>query len=230
MLSQKIEAYLKDHETAWSYTTLKSERARLASARAQLDHGPERLYEWARSQSMKPYSIRTLFVRVCGLEAWVGTSTSYRSWFRKHKNTFKHVYTRNEVGIPRVEAIKRIEQLDEHTRETALSLLTTGLRISEMQRAKEGSVVGKGGKRRKVYGTIKASVPVWELRAKLKTVGLKPHDLRKLCATELALRGATAADLCQIMGWSSITTAFRYLEPREEHKLRALVEEDTKES
>lgn len=230
MLSQKIEAYLKDHETAWSYTTLRSERSRLNSCLHKLDAGPEALYAWALARPMKPYAIRTLFVRVTQLEAWSGESTVYRTWFRRHKNTFKHVYTRNEVGIPRVEAIKRIEQLDEHTRETALSLLTTGLRISEMQRATEGSVVGKGGKRRKVYGTIKASVPVWELRAKLKTVGLKPHDLRKLCATELALRGATAADLCAIMGWSSITTAFRYLEPREEHKLRALVEESTKES
>lgn len=50
----------------------------------------------------------------------------------------------------------------------------------------------------------------------LKKVGLKPHDLRKLCATELKRQGMSDIDLMKAMGWESITTAKAYLIPLEE--------------
>jgi integrase len=221
MLSQRIEAYLEDHKTAWAESTIRSERHRLVSVSTYLDQGPEAVYKWA-AENFKPYSVKTLFIRICRLEAWAG-GTVYRTWYAKHKNRFKYAYRKEEVNYTFEEVQRRLSLLAEPYRTQAVEMLATGLRISEVPKVKDGIVEGKGAKLRPVFGTISMSVPRSTFWAKLRAVGLKPHTLRKVCATRLAEMGATPADLCKVFGWSSIDTAYQYLQPKDDDRLRSLM-------
>lgn len=232
-MEQLIEQYLEYHKLAWSSTTLSSERYRLMKvARLRLPDARS-IYEALVSSGMKPYTVKTTIIRLVALEKWVkaqGLEWGYdfQKFYSVHKNRFKHAYVKQDLNITFAEARKRVATLESPYREAALGLLETGLRISEMAKAKDGFVVGKGGKRRRIYGTIDSKVSTQTLRLKLKAVGLKPHTLRKLCATRLAEHGATAADLCEVFGWTSIETSYRYLQHRGVDKLRELVKESTK--
>lgn len=219
-MRQYIEAYLKDHETAWAPSTLKSEAARLRSCPTDLTD-PEALY--VALQSKAPYTIKTTFIRVVNLERWARVEPRFARWMEKHGRRFKHIYAKEEIKITYEEAVRRIEGLKGRARFHAIGLLRSGVRLDESYRVYDGKVTGKGGKVRKVYGTIKETEAKSTFARKLKAVGLKPHTLRKLCATRLAEKGATPADLCSIFGWSSIETAYAYLMPKEESKLAALV-------
>jgi len=240
-MKDQIDAYIGDHETAWARSTLKSERARLKAVAEQLSAGPDSLYGYLKSINQKPYTIKTTFIRICALEAWIETSSlstkkldmesrKFREFMKKHSNRFKHAYQKEELEITFDEALKRIEQLQGKPRDYARSILTTGLRISEASSSPVGQVTGKGGKTRKVYGRIEGVMPRSTFAKELAKVGLKPHTLRKLCATRLAEAGATPADLCKIFGWSSIGTAYQYLQAKDDDKIAKLMEACTKGS
>lgn len=224
-MKEFIEAYIEDHVTAWSPTTIKSERSRLRAVAHKLEAGPAELYQYLVHINQKPYTIKTTFIRVCALEAWSSAGSAYSDWMKKHSNRFKHAYKKEEVGITYDEALERIRQLGPgNARDFATGLLTTGIRISESYVLEAGKVTGKGGKSRKVYGRIEGVMPRSTFSARLRSVGMKPHTLRKLCATRLAAAGATPADLCKIFGWSSIGTAYQYLQSRDDEKLNELME------
>lgn len=223
-MNEYVQAYIKDHETAWAPSTLKSELARLR--RLNLSLTPAEQYEQLMAQGKKPYTIKTTFIRICALESWAKLEPKYQDWTDKHDRRFKHSYDKEEVRTTYEDAERIIMGIEGRARDHALGLLRSGVRLSESYDIDDGRVVGKGGKPRKVYGTIKETVPKATLARKLKAVGLKPHTLRKLCATRLAERGATAADLCKVFGWSSIETAYQYLMPREDKKLEEMLRVD----
>ncbi len=218
-----IEQYLNDHKTAWAETTYKTEWSRLMSVSDLLGSGPEKLFETV-SQKMKPYSIKTLFIRIVKFEAWVGKETTYKDYLNKHRNRFKHAYKKEELDVTYDEAIRKIGSLPEAYREFALGLIHTGVRISEAYSISNGRVTGKGGKSRRVFGSVATSgITRSSLARALKSIGLKPHTLRKLCATKLASNGATPADLCKIFGWSSIGTSYAYLQSQDDNRLQELM-------
>lgn len=221
-MREHISMYLEFHSSAWASSTLKSESSRLRQIESYLDKTPEHLYEYLKT-SKKPYTIKTTFIRVCDLEKWIGKSNKFRIFMEKHERRFKHLYEKEECGVSYFEACKRIEALPDPSRSMAFALLTTGCRISEAYTFRDGRVTGKGGKVRKVYGTIKETEAKSTFTRKLKAVGLKPHTLRKLCATRLAEKGASPADLCKIFGWSSISTAYQYLQAKEDSKIETLM-------
>ncbi len=225
-----VDAYIEAHETAWSSSTLSSERSRLRALGNLLHGTPEDTYQGLTQKKKKIYTIKTTFIRICALEAWIGKETKYKEFMRKHANRFKHAYKKEEIGITYGQAQDRIGQLPSGAKEYANSLLSTGLRISESTTVTDGTVVGKGGKVRKVYGRIEGVMPKSAFYKRLRQVGLKPHTLRKLCATRLAEAGATPADLCKVFGWSSISTAYQYLQAKDDEKLGALMEKSQKGS
>jgi integrase len=189
------------------------------------------MYNELCQQGRKLYGIKTALIRLASVEAWAtshgrGASFGYQDFLHRHRNRLKHAYLKEEIKVTYDEAFTRIQGLEDGCREAALTLLENGLRISELTSIRDGFVVGKGGKRRKIYGKIytgKSLPSISHLSAKLRAVGLKPHTLRKLCATRVADRGATAADLCQIFGWSKLDTAYYYLQAKGDDKLRELV-------
>lgn len=229
-MKKLVDSYIEDHETAWAPSTLKSECSRLRAVSEYLDGKPEDLYQYLVHMHQKPYTIKTTFIRVCAMEKWAKNGTKFQDFMSKHSNRFKHAYTKEEIDVTYAEALDRIRSLPEDVRSAAEGLLRTGLRTSEQSRVHDGIVTGKGGKTRRVYGKIGATVPRSTLWKHLRSVGLKPHTLRKLCATRLAEMGATPADLCKIFGWSSIGTAYQYLQAKEDERLESLMEESQKGS
>jgi hypothetical protein len=164
---------------------------------------------------------------VVRLEAWAFDqgkikSKPYAEFYKRHKNKFKHAYKRSSLEVTLEEARNKIDQMPSPFKEAAMTLLENGLRISELKTVSNGEIRGKGGKIRKIYGKIYGGldVSVSTLSAQLKAVGLRAHTLRKLRATQIAERGAGAQDLCHIFGWSSITTAYHYLSPKQDEFIK----------
>lgn len=223
-----LPAYLEYKRSAWSERTFRSESSR-ASRALSTSQNPAKLFEKLQAQGQKLYSIKTTFIRLADMEDWcvrtslVSEPSGFREFYRRHKNRFKHAYLKEEVVISFTEAVQRIESLSEPYRTASLELLRTGLRVSEPASYKDGFVVGKGGKVRKVFGTVTKAIPSSTLWLKLRTVGLKPHTLRKLCATRLAEQGAGPQDLCRVMGWSSIGTAYQYLQSKDDSRLMEMM-------
>lgn len=229
-----VDKYLADRETAWAGSTLKSERSRLQAIKEHLDKAPEKIHEVLKRDGKKPYAIRTTFIRLCDFENWafengLAKQRVFRPYMEKHRNRFKHAYQKEDLNITFEEALTRIEALAEPYRTQAKEMLRTGVRVSECKTVRNGKVFGKGGKIRTVYGKLTLTAPRSTFWRKLKAVGLKPHTLRKLCATRLADNGATAADLCKVFGWTSIQTGYQYLQAKDDERLQALVETATKE-
>lgn len=227
-MNDLIPQYLKDQENAWAPTTLKSESSRLYSIQQYLHLSPEELYQTVKNKGMKEYSIKTLFIRLASMENWAYRkgllkTQPFKEFMIKFRQRFKHVYQREEVSLTYDEAISRINQLEDPYRTLAFQILKTGIRVSERNKIKDGQVTGKGSKVRPVYGEITVSVPYTTFYTKLKQVGLKPHMLRKLRATYLAEKGAGPADLCHIFGWSNISTAYVYLQPKKPDHIKELM-------
>jgi integrase len=223
-MQDQIDKYIEDHETAWSRTTLASEHSRLRALGGVLNGSPDKVYQHLAALGKAPYTIKTTFIRICALEAWIGKEKKFQDFMKKHGNRFKHAYKKEELDVTYEEAKERITSLPPAVREHAESLLRTGLRISEVGTVKNGRIIGKGGKTRSVYGNFAGSVSQSVLRKQLRGVGLKPHTLRKLCATRLAEAGATPADLCKVFGWASIGTAYQYLQAKDDDRLQELVD------
>lgn len=225
-MRELISQYLEDKESAWALSTWKSEKARLNSIADQLDKTPAQLHSWCKAQGLKSYTIKTLFIRLTDFEKWAEADWGYQKYMKTHRNRFKHAYQKEEIKITYEAAVAHISNLRNNSPASshALGLIQTGLRLNESYGLAGDAVRGKGGKTRKIFGRIEATVSKSTLARRLKEIGLKPHTLRKLCATRLADRGATAADLCKVFGWSSISTAYQYLQAKDDEKLAALME------
>jgi hypothetical protein len=225
-MREQIQSYLEAHESAWSVTTWNSERSRLNAISEVIDKGPETLHKVLTIQGKKPYTIKTTFIRVCALEIWIGKDRTYQDYMKKFANRFKHAYQKKELEITFDDAARKIESLGGATKRAAQVLLRTGLRISETDHLIDDRVVGKGGKVRKVFGGAeKFECSKAELRKALQSLGLRPHDLRKLLATKLGESGASAADLCKIFGWSDIKTAYVYLQSKDDDRMQQFIEQ-----
>jgi len=226
----RMKEYLDYHKNAWAETTMKAEEARLHKYLHLSEASPSAAYN-ELSKQLKPYTIKTLFIRLSHFTQWKIDQgleegpNQYKDFLKMYANKFKHVYDRKPVKIDYQAALRAIKSIADHaTRDHAEFLLKSGLRISESYKVKDGYVTGKGGKTRKVFvtpPTILVSQKV--LREALSSKGLKPHDLRKLCATNLARNGADAPTLCKVMGWSSITTAYRYLQPIDDKRIEEML-------
>lgn len=211
--------YFEAHALAWAPSTQKSEAHRLGSVIEHINGNPEAL--WKALKDLAPYSRLTTWTRVTHFYAWLiefghaPGPNKYKQFKRTNARLFKHVYETRTPTISFEEAYKRISGIeDEATRAHASRLLLGGLRFTESLSESDSRVLGKGSKQRKVFGGEEGSqVPYHTLRRALGQVGLRPHDLRKLCATELARQGLAEADLCKVMGWSSFTTAKAYIAP-----------------
>lgn len=243
-MRELVDKYLEAHEGAWALTTYKSERSRLRACAQDLHLSPEEFVK--RRSGMKLYALKTLLIRIVHMEKWVyensgiglGSSngqssvgrgrTRYADYLQKHKNRFKHAYVKEDIGVGYEDVrglLASVSGRNSEVSQAAQSLLGSGLRISELYSVSGDVVRGKGGKTRKVFGgnPSKPSCSQSSLRRALGKIGLKPHTLRKLCATRCAERGATPADLCKIFGWSSIATAYQYLQPKDDQRLEELM-------
>jgi site-specific recombinase XerD len=223
-----LDKYIASKVNSWSHSTIRSERYRLKPLVGKNLDDPQGLYE-ELSKEYKPYSLQTLFIRINTLMNFlVRTSVvienPYRVWIEENRNLFKNAYRNKEVSVTYNEAEELVKTLPARVRESAMSLLTGGLRAHELDNVKDGYIKGKGSKLRPLLTSVPADpAPYMELYKALKKVGLVPHDLRKLFITRLIERGIQLHDLCKVAGWNSIETAIRYAQPKKNEELRAFV-------
>ena len=236
-----IDQYIEGKKLAWATTTQKSEVARLRSVALYINVSPEALYKHLNTQGYKPYSIKTYFTRVGEFYQWLieeghapegVRKNPFKAFIKTNAKLFKHAYQKETLDVGYEEAVRRINRLGcGETKAKAFELLATGMRYSESNTQIDGWIIGKGGKRRRVYrpeslpSATKFTRSYTTFYDNLKAVGLKPHTLRKLAATRYVERGAKEADLMALMGWSSIGTAASYLQAKRDEELSQLVTE-----
>jgi integrase len=188
-----------------------------------LDGNPDTL--WGHLQTKAPYTRATSWTRVCDFWDWLIANNhkegnnEYTQFRRRNSRLFRNVYHRVHAKLSYDEAYTAIQRIDAgDIKEAAIQLLEAGLRVSELFNVKDNYVVGKGGRGRQVYNYRLSNarrISYSRLRRELQRVGLKPHDLRKICLTRLVDRGANEFELCAVAGWSSLNTAASYIRVKE---------------
>jgi len=230
-MQELVRMYIQSKSLSWAETTLDREGTRLSGFLDVLDGSPERLWKAMQSKRLMPYTKRTTWIRVVQFWQWgidnghLPGPNKYDVFRRTNARLFKHVYQRRHPEFSLNEARDKINTIqDEALRNQALCLLDHGLRVSELRTLEENQVRGKGGKSRKTFGTVLPTQvdSYWKVYRALKKIGLKPHDLRKIRATDLAAQGLTEADLCKVFGWESFATASSYLAPKKDLTLEQI--------
>jgi integrase len=222
-----ISKYIESKQYAWAKTTLYTEHSRLLAHAHLADVEPLKAFISLKDGGMKVYSIKTTLMRISDYYQWlidnnhkpVGPNP-FKLFFRSHANLFKYSYQPERLEITYAEAMERIEGIaDSNLRAAARQLLEAGLRSCELKTINHEQVVGKGGKPREVFlpqdlKTFRYKGSYAQLYYALKKVGLKPHTLRKLCATEFSRqKGMTLIDSMESFGWSSMGTPAKYFQP-----------------
>ena len=228
-----ISEYLKSKELAWTKSSRRSEKHRLNAVKDLIDGDPDRLWNYV-FKKYKPYSRVTVWTRVSCFYDWaiqegrIQGPNPYKKFRQKNARVFKNVYTKSYPKLSYAEAERRLHSiLDRDIREKCLELLLNGMRYTEsFTRDADNYITGKGGKRRRVYGFKPSGVfrgTYGKLRRELGRIGLKPHDLRKLFATNLYRKGLDPMDVAKVLGWNSFETAKSYIAPRKDEELERLI-------
>lgn len=227
-----IGTYLKFYKGVWTKRTWYAESSRLKVLSEDLALGAAACQsKWASHYA--PYTLKQHMLRIAHYVDWLIESGHYqgpnewRQCVRRSAALFKRAYQPKRVEISFSEAKQRLQKLAEPERLVAERMLFSGLRFSEAFAVQGDEVKGKGQRTRRVFGVVTGPVRTTPSRVRraLAKVNLKPHDLRKLFATQCAERGASAQDLCRLAGWKNIQTAYWYLQPGADAKLEQFVKE-----
>lgn len=229
-MNELIHKYIEDKVLAWSPTTQRSELYRLKAVAQYLDGNPVTL--WANIQDLKPYSRVTTWTRVSQfwdflIEQGIKQENPYVKFRQKNAKAFKNTYSPSTPRLGFAEAVRRIKLIrNDDDRNLGLQIIGSGERFAEaVQRTDR--VVGKGSKPRDTFRPGSTELDYGRsyhsFRNSLKSVGLKPHALRKLFASKLVEKGAKEQDLLKIMGWSSMNTAKYYLQPKKDEEIKHII-------
>jgi integrase len=236
-MRELYQEYLKERAGTWSATSAHSESYRLNRLWPFIDGDAAKL--WDALKDYGAYSRTTYWTRVSSFYDWAIEAgkapgpNPYKAFRQKNVRCFRNQYVRKPCEITFDELLARSARVpDEAIRNKLRQLLIGGLRISESDTLADGHVVGKGGKRRKVYvpepdgpmATVRQYSAV--LRACKRHLGVTPHKLRSARMTDLVDKGATIFELKKFAGWSNISTAESYVYARDE-RLQELAEQRT---
>lgn len=240
---KEIEQFLEKKKTAWSETTLSSMAAFLRRYGGVVKRGEARTFlELLQSELKNAYTIQTYFIHAGNFYEFLYPTKEnvFRIYRKENRNVFKNAYKSQKVEVDYETARCTLEAQPESEEKSAcLYLLKTAQRSDEaglsrrLQSVRQGireseTIIGKGGKERLNLGlNLRAPqrTTYYRVRSYLQRIlSITPHDLRKLALTRAGERGASAADLCEIAGWSSINTAIRYLQPQRAEKLRTFLD------
>lgn len=218
-----VKAYLDFHKNMWSDNTSRN----AAYTLSRYYHAdPQRAF--SAMEGLKPYSRHTAWTRLCHFAAWSGNQ-AYVDFTHRHKKLLKNSYTPEKLTLTFPEALERINKIAHlGLRTEALRLLLGAQRWSDAPSG-AGVVTGKGGRTRPDFSPHPKNpdISYMQLYRALKKEGLKPHTLRKLALTRLVEKGATAADLMVVAGWSSIATAYSYLQSKQVTELKGILNDRT---
>lgn len=233
-----IVDYITSKKLAWARTSQKNELYRLRMHGPRVMDAPEAVYKDLRDRGMKNHSIKTTFVRLGQFYQWLvdtdkipATKNPWKLFLKENALIFKYCYQTERLTLTFNEAKEKIDELPEaEYRLAAQQLLEGGLRYCELRTFDGKSVIGKGSKPRTVFlreglRDFRYTGSYSALYQRLKAIGLKPHTLRKLCATEVSRHPeAKDQDICKIFGWSSIETSIKYRQPHSDELLGGLLQ------
>lgn len=233
-MNNLIQAYVSAHTQAWSASALRTEPAKLRAMVTALTGEPQALWAFLDQGNYGRYTRVTYWSRVVNFWDWMIDQghkegpNPYKSWRRMNARLFKHTYERRQPDISYGEAKRRIDTIgDREIREACQFLLEGATRYCELatHNPEERTVIGKGGKLRKIYTEL---VPRYQggyhrIYRALRSIGLKPHDLRKLGVSKFRDAGLREEDLCEVMGWESFETARSYLKPKSQDEIERLI-------
>jgi integrase len=227
-MNRLIEQYISSRKNAWAATTLKSEKARLLKLSSAIDGNPQHLYDTV--QQLKPYTRCTVWTRVSDFWQWLMDNghkdgpNPYSKYRKDNARLFRNAYKKEVLQVSYDEAVKAILTLPVSVQSKAMEMLGSAQRWCEaVQSGPE--VIGKGGKVRTnlVDSPAQFDKSYTTFYRSLKSVGLKPHTLRKLALTRAVQNGANEFDLMQIAGWASIAPAASYIQPKRKQELKELL-------
>lgn len=237
-INELVTEYLEFKAITWSPTTIKSETARLNALIPLIEkHGmaaPHKILEDLFLKN-KPHTIKITMTRLSDFEAW-GISYGHLTgpaimpeFIRRCARRFQGSYRKERLEITIADARKRLAGIDDpKVRRHAEAILRGGLRFAESVSVRTdpkgfSAVVGKGGILRRVFNVTATDLcfdgPYHVFYKALKQVGLKPHTLRKLAATEFA-KHLAPQDLMHVMGWSNMGTAYLYLQEAKDDEIQ----------
>jgi integrase len=232
-MNEWIDLYIESKKNSWAPSSMHTERSRLQGLTVDLLLDPAALYKYLVDQGLKPYAVKTKFIRAGDFLEWAMLTgrvpqgrNAIKDFMKSHANLFKNAYTKKPTKVDFAEARRRINKItDPECKRKALELLKTGMRYSESNTLTEDNmIVGKGGAGREVptaagMKKVKFQKSYSALHYHLKKVGLTAHMLRKAHANELVRVGAKLPDLMALMGWKSIQTPASYLEAHSKNTL-----------
>lgn len=223
-------AYIKDKTPVWTEASVRSESVRLNRVMTCIDGDATRL--WAALEDYGAYSRVTLFNRVVAFYDWgveeraLPAPNPYAIFRKKNKRRFTNQYDRRPPEMTFEEARARVLTIkDTEIRNKCLQLLSGGLRWTESYTLKDGYVLGKGNKMRRVYavtpeGPIAGAHRYRAVLRELKKHGLKPHKLRGIFLSTLVRRGINPFELKKVAGWSSLQTAESYIATNDDNIMK----------
>jgi integrase len=231
-----IDQYIKSKKLAWARTSQKNERARLNKHGKHVLDAPKEYYDFLKTY-MKAYSIKSTFTRLgkfyeflVKIKTIPFSENPWKTFLSDNALLFKYSYQTERLKVTYHEARIRILTIEEYQyRMAALQMLEAGLRYCELRTFDGERVIGKGSKPRAVFMRAELKLfrysgsytPLFKI---LKSHGLKPHTLRKLCATELSNRpGVSDVDIMEVFGWNDIGTSAKYRQPMRKEKLSAML-------
>ena len=236
-----VDYYFETYTNRWAETTNSQLRcyfnslARILPDPTDTNATYEILAEkYAKSTVIEVWRILTSYYGFLLEQGYYKGDNVFRTWGRRNARALRDNGERTrKVEITFEEAWQRIQEAEipEHARKTLRFILNTGLRRHEIHRLSGDStrVMGKGQKLRSLYPVSECALPEKvpsnsELVRHCKKIGVYgPHALRKLYATRLVGLGLEPQDLCHVMGWSNIKTAYTYLQPTRDDKLRGMI-------
>lgn len=227
-----VSEYVGGKKMSWARSTQRNERSRLRVHGPKVLDNPLSVYD-GLTKTMVPYSIKTTFSRLSLFWEFLADSEKippgrnpWKNFLTTNALLFKYAYQIERVKITYDEAKVRIDSMPSYAhRMASFQMLEAGLRYCELWTFDGKRVIGKGGKPRAVF--MRADLALFRytgsytsLYKRLKAVGLKPHTLRKLCATEFSRNPKIKdQDTCKVFGWSSIETSLKYRQPYEDEQL-----------
>ena len=235
--TEQVNQYIKSKQGSWAATSTRSESSRLHTILAFLSMtDAEKLYSQLAAAGKLPYTIKTTFIRVGDFFEYCYPShpNPYKDLLKRDSKRFKNAYIPERLAVNFNDAKEKISEMkDERCRKLAYFILHSGLRAREAlsySGSDSGWVMGKGARMRRVFNSELApvrneGVTYLTFYRSLRAVGLKPHTLRKLAATEMAKGGLKEADLLHVMGWSSMQTASIYLQPTNDAALESRLQQ-----
>jgi|ERR1019366_4094796 integrase len=218
----KVERYLEDMKNAWAPKTLHNTKLTLGRLLPVLTGDPQKLWdELCKTQS--DYTRVMTWGKVCGFWDYAepDSRNPYRDYRKKNARLFRDKYLEKTTSETAKSAREKIASITNPSiKRKAMELLLTGMRYTESLTLKDGVILGKGDRKRKI-NVPEVEGPEMTCHYKtfynaLRDVGLKPHTLRKIYLTECVRKGANVFQLKKLAGWKSLQSAVSYIDVDED--------------